>query len=365
MPRFPYLSVIFLLLSALMAAVITPNAARILPPIEAFEADLSARFSGNVKIDGAVRLRFVPRPQIIIEQVSFSDRRRAAQFAATMPQMVINLDIIELVQRRFVVDEVKLSDADVQLQLAGSPAGLLAELHGETLPRVSLLDSDVRIIGLDPLRPQEVMRVTDVSAGLMAKQANGPMMIVAQKIHSGGLAAMLRLSIGPTATQTQIGVTLGLGIDEQIGFTGFLSGSAADWRLDGEVELISRDLLMSAIEARLPMRVIAPGRRVQLSGLINGSASGIRADSLEIEALNTVFRSRLALNWPRMQGEMPLLDGRLSAGAVNLDLLRFDDASDEAKANTGLLNEIWGGIAPELGTSFEIEATRLVSGGET
>jgi hypothetical protein len=62
---------------------------------------------------------------------------------------------------------------------------------------------------------------------------------------------MLRLSIGPTATQTQIGVTLGLGIDEQIGFTGFLSGSAADWRLDGEVELISSDLLMSAIEARL------------------------------------------------------------------------------------------------------------------
>jgi hypothetical protein len=55
-----------------------------------------------------VRLRFVPRPQIIIEQVSLSDRGRAAQFAATMPQMVINLDIIELVQRRFVVDEVNL-----------------------------------------------------------------------------------------------------------------------------------------------------------------------------------------------------------------------------------------------------------------
>jgi hypothetical protein len=35
MPRFPYLSVIFLLLSALMVAVISPNAARILPPIEA------------------------------------------------------------------------------------------------------------------------------------------------------------------------------------------------------------------------------------------------------------------------------------------------------------------------------------------
>ena len=83
MPRFPYLSVIFLLLSAVMAAVITPNAVRVLPSIEAIEADLSARFSGDVKIDGAVRLRFLPRPQIVIEQVSFSDKRRAVNFHIT------------------------------------------------------------------------------------------------------------------------------------------------------------------------------------------------------------------------------------------------------------------------------------------
>ena len=362
MPRFPYLSVIFLLLSALMVAVITPNTVRILPSIEAIEADLSARFSGDVKIDGAVRLRFLPRPQIVIEQVSFSDKRRAAaRFAATMPQMAIDLDIIELMQRRFVVYEVTLIDADVQLQLADRPADLLAELHGESLPYVSLLDSDFRIIGLDPLRPRQVTRIEGVSASLNAKQADGPMVIVAQKIRSGGHLSVLRLTIGPAASQTQIGVVLGLGIDEQIEFNGFLSGRAENWRLDGEVELISSNLLMSALESRLPMRVMTPGRRVQLSGLVNGSASGVRADSMEIEVLNTVFRSRLALNWPRLKGEVPLLDGRLSTGAVNLDLLRFDNA----KTETGLLNDVWRSIAPDLATSFNIEATRFVIGGET
>ncbi|MDA8545119.1 hypothetical protein N9L05_04885, partial [Alphaproteobacteria bacterium] len=35
------------------------------------------------------------------------------------------------------------------------------------------------------------------------------------------------------------------------------------------------------------------------------------------------------------------------------------------KANTGLLNEIWSGIAPDLVTSFDVEATRFVIGGET
>lgn len=362
MPRFPYLSVIFLLLSAVMAAVITPNAVRVLPSIEAIEADLSARLSVDVKIDGAVRLRFVPRPQIIIKQVSFSDKRRAAaRFAATMPQLVIDLDIIELVQRRFVVDQVTLIDADVQLQLAERPAALLTELHGMLLPRVNLLDSDFRIIGLDPLRPQEVTRIADVSVSRAAQRVGGQMEIIAQKKLLGGQMARLRLTIGSGAVETQIGVTLGLGIDEQLGFSGFLSGDAENWRLDGEVELLSGNLLMSAVEARLPVRVLTPGRRVQLSGLVNGSASGIRADSMEIETLNTVFRSRLALNWPGMEGEVPLLNGRLSTGAVNLDLLRFDNA----EVGSGLLNDVWRSIAPDLATSFDIEATRFVIGGET
>ena len=77
MPRFPYLSTIFLLLSALIATVIVPNTVQILPQVKQIEADLSARFGGAVKIDGPVRLRFVPRPQLIVEKVSFSDNRRA------------------------------------------------------------------------------------------------------------------------------------------------------------------------------------------------------------------------------------------------------------------------------------------------
>jgi hypothetical protein len=362
MPRFPYLSVIFLMLSAVMAAVIAPNAMRILPPIETIEADLSARFSADVRIDGAVRLRFVPRPQIIITQVSFSDKRRAAaRFAATMPQMVADLDIIELVQRRFRVDEVTLIDADVQLQLSERPASLIAALRGGSLPRVNFLNSGLRIIGLDPLRPQVVTRIENLSASLMAQQANGPMVLVVQKVIADGHAAFLQLTIGPPAREAQIGLVLGLGIDEQIDFVGFLSGDAENWRLNGEVELLSNNLLMTAIEARLPVQVTTPGRRVQLTGLVSGSASGIRADSMEIEALNTVFRSRLALNWPRMAGEVPLLDGRMSTGAVNLDLLRFDNADKPS----GLLNDIWQGVAPDLATSFDIEATRFVIGGET
>jgi hypothetical protein len=362
MPRFPYLSVLFLLLSAVIAAVMVPNIMRVLPPVAQIEADLSARFSAAMKIDGEVRLRFVPRPQIIIEKASFSDKQRAeARFAATIPRLVLDLDVLELLQNRFVIAGVTLLNADVQLQLAERPAGLLAGLHGVSLPQVNMLDSNFRIIGLDPLRPDGVSLITNVSASLAAQQANGPMTILARKSFAAGRIAQVRLTIGATAAATKIDILFGIGIDEYVAFDGFLLGREEEWRLDGEIELLSGDLLMQAIEARLPVQVALPGRRVQFSGLVSGSASGIRADSLEIEALNTVFPARLSLNWPRMEGEVPLLDGRLSTGAVNLDLLSFGGGDEQ----TSLLADIWSGVAPNLATSFIVEATRFTLGGET
>ena len=102
----------------------------------------------------------------------------------------------------------------------------------------------------------------------------------------------------------------------------FVGRARSSWRLDGEVQLLSDNLLANAIEARLPIKILPEGRRFNLSGLVRGSPSGLRSDSLEVEALNTVFRARTELNWPRLEGEVPLLNGRISTGAVNLDLLR-------------------------------------------
>ncbi len=101
MPRFPYLSAIFLLLSLVIGAVMVPNTVQILPPVSQIEAELSSRFGGTVKIEGAVRLRFVPRLQVIIDQVSFSDNADAdARFAATMPRLIVDLSAAEMLQGR-------------------------------------------------------------------------------------------------------------------------------------------------------------------------------------------------------------------------------------------------------------------------
>lgn len=362
MPRFPYLSMIFLLLGVLVASVIVPNNVPLLPPVEEIEADLSARFAAAVEIEGPVRLRFVPRPQLIISDAKFTDTQRGeARFAATIPQLVVNLDVVELVQRRFVAAAVTLLNADVNLQLAERPAALLTAMHGQPLPPVGLLDSNLRITGLDPLRPKVETRIDAVSMTLAAQRGDGPMRITMRKTLPSGQSASLQVSVGRRALATKIDVSLGLGVNEQLTFAGFVTGSEADWRLDGEVSLMSDDFLMAAMEARLPLRVLPEARRFQLSGLVSGSSIGLRADSLEISALNTVFRTRLALDWPRQPGETPFLDGRLTTGAVNLDLLRpSTDAPEPA-----LLARIWQGFAPDLAAALEVEATRFTIGGET
>ena len=362
MPRFPYLSTIFLLLAALIATVIVPNTVQILPQVKQIEADLSARFGGAVKIDGPVRLRFVPRPQLIVEQVSFSDNQRAeARFAAAIPRLVVDLNVAEMVQRRLASRAVTALEADIQLQLAERPATLLVDLNAITLPQVTIRNSDFRIIGIDPLRPKVETVIQNMTVRLAALRADGPMLISAQKPMPNGQLARLRMAVGAVGRDTEFDVFLGLGINEQLQFSGFLSGALSSWRLDGEVELLSDNLLANAIEARLPIRILPEGRRFNLSGLVRGSPSGLRSDSLEVEALNTVFRARTELNWPRLEGEVPLLNGRISTGAVNLDLLRphFGERDD------ALLTGIWGALAPSLAVSMAIEATRFTIGAET
>ncbi|MBL71537.1 MAG: hypothetical protein CML95_08390 [Rhodobiaceae bacterium] len=362
MPRFPYLSAIFLLLSLVIGAVMVPNTVQILPPVSQIEAELSSRFGGTVKIEGAVRLRFVPRLQVIIDKVSFRANTEAdARFAATMPRLIVDLSLAEMLQGRVSSRAFILLNPDVQIRLNVRPVAMLTRLHNIILPPVTLLNGDFRITGLDPLQPSGQTNIDGLSVILAAQQGDGRMRISLRKSLSGGQAARLGLNVVRRAREIEIGLTIGLGINEQLQFSGFLSDMDAQWRLDGEVELVSDNLLASAIEARLPLTVLPDGRRLSLSGLVRGSPSGLRSDSLEIEALNTVFVARMSLNWPRLTGEVPMLDGRISTGSVDLDLLRpnFGNRPD------ALLTGLWRNLAPDLSVSLALEATRFIVGNET
>ncbi|MEL0151058.1 MAG: hypothetical protein VW950_05415, partial [Rhodobiaceae bacterium] len=241
----------------MIATVIVPNTVQILPQVKQIEADLSARFGGEVKIDGPVRLRFVPRPQLIVEKVSFSDNRRAeARFAAAIPRLVVDLNVAEMVQRRFASRAVTALDADIQVQLTERPADLLVDLNAIKLPQVNIRNSDFRIIGIDPLRPEAETVIQNMTVRLAALRADGPMLISAQKSMPNGQLARLRMAVGAVGRDTEFDVFIGLGINEQLQFSGFLSGALSSWRLDGEVQLLSDNLLANAIEARLPIKIL-------------------------------------------------------------------------------------------------------------
>lgn len=63
--RFPVIPSIFLLLLLVSAAVIVPNAVLLVPDKAELSRQLSAQARLHVDLDGDVRLRFLPRPQMV------------------------------------------------------------------------------------------------------------------------------------------------------------------------------------------------------------------------------------------------------------------------------------------------------------
>ena len=124
-------------------------------------------------------------------------------------------------------------DADIQVQLTERPADLLVDLNAITLPQVNIRNSDFRIIGIDR-SPEAETVIQNMTVRLAALRADGPMLISAQKSMPNGQMARLRMAVGAVGRDTEFDVFIGLGINEQLQFSGFLSGALSSWRLDGE-----------------------------------------------------------------------------------------------------------------------------------
>ncbi len=372
MPRFPIISSIFLLISALSAAVIVPNTVPHLMPRQAdIEAELSSRLFADITIGGNTRLRFAPRPQLIIENVQIVQLRPDDNMLAMqVPQMIVNLSVLELLQQKTIPTAVTLIGADVNVKLAGNPAAFLAGLRARARLMTDFLDSRFRVSGLNSLRPETATTIDDLSLRVEQGLAGGPLQLKARKRMDDGRYATASLLLRNSARQIKLALALAMGRDEQFQFDGFISPRNGDWQLDGEIELSSATLLADNFEQGMPVSVSNEARNVRLAGLVRGNKFGILAETVEVELLNTQFRSRLMLDWPQNGEAKPVLSGRLSTGAVNLDALspaamQPEDTELISAAASNTLSNLWQSFAPPLDVDLRIEATRFELGGES
>lgn len=363
MPRFPYIATIFLLLIAIGAAVIAPNVTPQLLPAKAdIEAELSARMSAEVAFDGPMRLRFLPAPQLIIEDLRLVRKQDDADLMAMrVPVMVARLSIADLLQNRAKVTDIALIEADVTISIAENIAGFLQHLSGQDRPELSLLDARVSVVGLNAFRPQAITTVNRLSIDISGGKARDPLRLIARHRMPDGQQALGQMQISGAGPQTALQIELALGRGEQVSFVGQLTSRSSDWQLDGEISLKSAELLASHVERNLPLAIDGEARQVGLSGIIRGNKFGLSAETVEVDLLNTVFRSRLNLEWPLAVDARPLLSGRLTTGLVDLDVLRYGKT---AKTGSGRLSALWRSFAPALDIDLRVEATRFNLGGE-
>lgn len=361
--RFPVIPTLFLLLLAMSAAVIVPNAVVLLPERAALVRQLSAGSGLDVHVAGEMRLRFLPRPQLLLEDVSAQLAGDAAQ-GLRSARLVINVAPLDLLQKKITVRGVHFINADVTLVSEAGVTGLMDTLLRFTHPHIGFSKSRFRISGLDRYDRSAVMQAGGLSIDLPARQAGDDFAVHIRQVRADRADAQFSLRVGRLALPRQdVSLRLALAPDESVGFDGFVTRRAGDWRADGEMRVDSAAMLAMLLQTRLPITLLPSSQRIALSGLVQADRSGMRSENLEITAMNSVFQSRLALDWPQTAEQIPQLRGRLSTGVVNLDTLSLNARPIIARA--GDVAAIWQAFERQLGVALRIEATRFDIGGES
>lgn len=361
--RFPVIPSIFLLLVAMSAAVIVPNAVIKLPPRHIVAAQLSGQSGVDLSIGGDMRLRFLPRPQVILQNVTAHPSDNADN-RLTAPIMVIDLAPLALLRGVVRVQGVTVMQADIKVKLDDGYFDALADVARLTYPRLQILDSTLHITGLARFDRARQVTARNISAVFRARAAGEEMAVLAEQAIAGEAATQFRVVLAASGDgRRKLLASLTFGPDETSVFAGFLTQRPSGWRADGELALDSAGALTGLVQNHLPIGFTSVSRRMAISGLVQADGRGIRSENLEINALNSVFQSRLSLDWPQSAEARSMLSGRLSTGSVNLDQIIFDDAP--ADGSMQRLAALWRAFQRDIGLALRIEATRFDLGGET
>ena len=363
MMRFPAIPTVFLLLVLMGALVALPHNLVPPPDRQVLTSLLTQRTNMQVTLAGDIRLRFLPRPQLILSDVEMSGRSNANDaLSISVPQVVLNLDLVALGRQQFDIASVIMLYPVVTAQLRSTPHHLLADVQGDGHPGLHIKQGKMVIAGLNHFDKTRVLSVPALSLTVPARQAGAPIRATLRHTMEGGETAVGDFKLGvPFGGRYSLVADIRLGAREKIQFDGDLA-TRADWQLDGELAFSSGSLLAQVVQHYVPLKIAPTAQYIAFDGLVRGDKSGLRTGTLEVNALGTTFQTRLALQWPQQPDQVPNLIGRMSTGTLNLNNLSLADGQSPSPS---IFDAMWRSLATQLAVTLRIEANRYDLAGES
>lgn len=361
--RLPVIPTVFLVILVHAALVMIPNFVVPMPERSALTLLLSDKFNMRVELRGDIRLRFLPRPQIILQDVEMvGDTANRDAISVQVPYLLIDLDILALSRQAFEASLVTLLYPQIDAQLRTPPQYLVERLNTLPNPGLHIEKARLNVTGFNPLAPQNRISLPAISIDVPARNIGAPLNVDLHHDMPRGTDARARFNLTMLgAHRYEIRSEFQIGGGEKLRFDGLLSGRS-DWQFDGEMSVASNNMLAGALSHHLPMRIRPGAGFVAFEGLLRADANGLQSGSLDVNALGTVFQSRFWLDWPQQIGEVPHLIARLSTGTM--DLNNFE-ATGPMDAQSDLLTQAWNNLASGLSASFNLEANQFDLAGET
>lgn len=361
--RLPVIPTVFLVILVQFALVIMPNFVVPIPERSALTLLLSEKSNMRVALRGDIRLRFLPRPQIILQNVEMvGDTTAGDSVIAQVPYLVVDLDLLALSRQAFEVSSVTLLYPQIDAQLKTPPHHLVQRLNALANPALHIEKARLNVTGFNPLAPQNRVSLPAISLDVAARAPDAPLVVRLHHDMPRGTDAMARVELVKfSRDRYEIRSEFRLGGSEKLRFDGLLS-ARADWQFDGEMAVASNNMLAGVLSHKLPVQIRPNARAIAFEGLLRADARGLQSGSLDVDALGAVFQSRFWLDWPQEIGGVPHLTARLSTGTMDLNNFA---AAPSADRQDNLLGQAWTKLTSGLSASFNLEANQFDLAGET
>ncbi len=326
--RLPVFPTIFFLLFSLIVLAVMPLLVSLAPSRSAVQQQLAETIGFEVQIADDIELRLLPRPQLFLRDIHVpTEKRWGGQQGARIERAIIDLSWRRLFGLGFGIGRLTLQDAVIDVDINADPEHLISSFSNAALPPIDIQRGYLTLTGLSRVNPLQQWQLNGFDAQIGRAVVGASRRFSVQHRPEQGAVTRFNMVLGGGQQRVAIDIQAQSDDGDSLEFAGFLQ-KGDNWQAIGEVNLGSRVNLAHLIADPLGLRVDAAGKNVELSGLIRINSRNIVSDDLQVQALAAGFRTRLSFTWPNEEQKKPHIEGRLSAGFVDLSQLhtRDDDA---------------------------------------